>query len=418
MRWPTIENIRKNLDDTAWVADWKWPKGAKEESLGGVLQGRDNFMHKPIRIGLIGAGQIGNIHLKNYSQIPEVRVIAVADLSPEKVEAARREYDIPDGYADFQDLLARDDIDAVDVCVHNNKHAPLAIAALRAGKHVYCEKPMAGTYRDAEDMIQAAREHSRMLHIQMGTLYGAEVRAAHRLIADGHLGKIYYARSFGYRRRGRPFVDGYGSATFVDKTISAGGALYDMGIYHIAQILHLIGNPAVKTVTGAAHQELDMDESRRSFSGYSVEEMGLGWVRMEGGISFDIEETWAVHHDGQEASKILGSQGGLRLSPLTYFASLSDMPLSATFDVKGADSRWHACDPETVWYDSSQKHWAGALLGRVPLLPTAEYGLNAALISEGIYLSSRAGKELTAEEIRAQSRSTAIDPYVPEKVWS
>jgi len=199
VRWPTIENIRKNLDDTAWVADWKWPKGAKEESLGGVLQGRDNFMHKPIRIGLIGAGQIGNIHLKNYSQIPEVRVIAVADLSPEKVEAARREYDIPDGYADFQDLLARDDIDAVDVCVHNNKHAPLAIAALRAGKHVYCEKPMAGTYRDAEDMIQAAREHSRMLHIQMGTLYGAEVRAAHRLIADGHLGKIYYARSFGYR---------------------------------------------------------------------------------------------------------------------------------------------------------------------------------------------------------------------------
>src|SRR5665213_5209 len=103
--------------------------------------------------------------------------------------------------------------------------------------------------------------------------------------------------------------------------------------------------------------------------------------------------------------------------PLTNFASLSDMPLTATFDVKGADSRWHACDPETVWYDSSQKHWAGALLGRVPLLPTAEIGLNAALISEGIYLSSKAGRELTADEIRQQSQSAAIDPYTPEKVW-
>ena len=372
-------------------------------------------MQEPIRIGLIGAGQIGTIHLNNYRQIPEVQVVAVADLTPEKVEAAKQNFDIPDGYADFQELLARDDIDAVDVCVHNNKHAPLTITALRAGKHVYCEKPMAGTYQDAADMLQAARECDKMLHIQMGTLYGAEARAARRVMADGHLGKIYYARSFGYRRRGRPFVDGYGSATFVDKSIAAGGALYDMGIYHIAQILDLLGNPAVKTVTGAAHQELDMDEARRAFSGYSVEEMGLGWVRLEGGISFDIEETWAVHHDGQESSKILGSQGGLRLNPLTYFASLSDMPFSASFDVKGADSRWHACDPEIVWYDSSQKHWAGALLGRVPLLPTAEIGLNAALISEGIYLSSRTGRELTADEARTQSQSAAIDPYTPEK---
>lgn len=375
-------------------------------------------MQKAVRIGLIGAGQIGNVHLKNYSRIPEAQVVAVADLFPDKVEAARENFEIPDGYADFRKLLARDDIDAVDVCVHNNKHAPIAIAALKAGKHVYCEKPMAGTYRDAEDMLQAARDSGRMLHIQMATLYEPEARAARRLIDDGHLGKIYYARSFGYRRRGRPFVDGYGSATFVNKEISAGGALFDMGIYHIAQILHLIGNPAVKTVTGAAHQELDMYEARRAFSGYSVEEMGLGWVRMEGGISFDIEETWAVHHDGQESSKILGSHGGLRLDPLTFFAGLSDMPFSATFDVKGADTRWHACDPQTAWYDSSQKHWVGALLGRVPLLPTAEYGLNAALISEGIYLSSRTGKEFTADEIRRESRSAAIDPYTPEKVWS
>ena len=181
-------------------------------------------MHEPLRIGLIGAGQIGTIHLNNYSQIPEAQVVAVADLSPDKVEAARQSFDIADGYSDFQDLLAREDIDAVDVCVHNNKHAPLVIAALKAGKHVYCEKPMAGTYHDAADMFEAAREHSRMLHIQMGTLYGAEARAARRLIEDGHLGKIYYARSFGYRRRGRPFVDGYGSAAFVDKGISAGGA--------------------------------------------------------------------------------------------------------------------------------------------------------------------------------------------------
>ena len=131
-------------------------------------------------------------------------------------------------------------------------------------------------FRDAEQMVQAAEKYARKLHIQMGTLYRPETRAAKRLIDDGHLGRIYHARSFGYRRRGRPFVDGYGTANFVNQSICAGGALFDMGIYHIAQILHLIGNPIAKSVSGATHQELDMYEDRRAFSGYDVEEMGLG----------------------------------------------------------------------------------------------------------------------------------------------
>ncbi len=374
-------------------------------------------MEEPVRIGVIGAGQIGTQHLTTYRDIPEARVVAVADLRLDRLDTARRNFGVAEGTTDFKQLLARDDIDAVDVCVHNNKHAPVAIAALRAGKHVYCEKPMAGAFRDADEMVQASRDCDRMLHIQLAQLYSADTRAANRLIADGHLGKIYRARSYGFRRRGRPFVDGYGSPSFVDKSVAAGGALFDMGIYHLTQVLHLIGNPAVLTVTGSTHQELDMYEERRAFSSYSVEEMALGWVRMAGGISFDVEETWAVHHDGEESSKILGSKGGLRLDPLTYFSSLSDLPMSATFDVKLADMRWHSCIPETAWYNSSQRHWIGALLGRVPLLPTAAYALNASLISEGIYLSGQAGRELTTDEIRAQSRSLAIDPYTPEKIW-
>ena len=370
-----------------------------------------------VRVGVIGVGQIGTHHLESYRQIPEAEVVAVADLFPEKLAAARDRFGIRDGYADFRELLARADVQAVDVCVHNNKHAPIAMAALRAGKHVYCEKPMAGTYRDAADMAEEARKQKRMLHVQMATVFSIGSRVARRIIEEGQLGRIYHARSFGYRRRGRPFVDGYGTANFVDPSISAGGALFDVGIYHIAQIMHLLGNPAVRTVSGATHQELDMYEDRRRFSGYDVEEMGLGWVRLDGGISFDIEETWAVHHDGKEASKVLGSKGGLRLEPLTFFSSVGDTPASAPLDLESSETRWRACLPEAAWYESSQKHWVGALLGRVPLLPTAEYALNTALISEGIYLSSRHGRELTAEEIRAQSASKAIDPFTPEKVW-
>ncbi len=374
-------------------------------------------MKDKIRVGVIGTGQIGTSHLTQYGKIPEAQVVAVSDLFPEKVEAAKQKFGVADGYADFHELLKRDDIDAVDVCVHNNKHAPIAIAAMQAGKHVFCEKPMAGAYRDASNMFDAARKTGRKLHIQMDTVFSPETRAAKRLIDEGRLGKIYYARSFGYRRRGRPFVDGYGTANFVDKAICAGGALFDMGIYHLAQVLHLIGNPAVLTVTGATHQELEMYEDRRKFSNYSVEEMGLGWVRLAGGISFNIEETWAVHHDGAEASKILGGLGGLKLTPLTFFSRMGDMPASSVFDLQASDTRWHACLPETAWHDSSQRHWVGALLGAVPLLPTAEYALNAALISEGIYMSTKLGREIGVDGIRQQSQSLAIDPMTPERVW-
>lgn len=374
-------------------------------------------MTDKVRIGVIGTGQIGTAHLNRYAQVPQAEVVAVSDPFPASLEEAKQKFGIAVGYADYRELLKRDDIDAVDVCVHNNKHAPITIAAFDAGKNVYCEKPIAGTYHDAESMVKAAKKAGRRLHIQMENVFGPETRAARRLIDEGHLGRVYYVRSYGHRRRGRPFVDGYGTANFVDRKISAGGALFDMGIYHLAQILHVISNPAVLTVTGTTHQELDMYEDRRQFSNYSVEELALGWVRFEGGVSFDIEEAWAVHYGGDESSKVLGSKGGLKLNPLTFFSNIADMPANSTFDLQGADTRWHACFPDTAWLDSSQRHWVGALLGRVPLLPTAEYALNAALISEGIYMSSELKREVTADEIRAKSKSTAVDPTTPEKVW-
>ena len=374
-------------------------------------------MSDTVKIGMIGVGQIGTSHLNRYKEIPGAEVVAASDLFPERIKRAQDNFGIPDGYDDFAEMLKRDDIQAVDVCVHNNKHAPLTKAALEAGKHVYCEKPMAGTFADARDMYETAQRCDRKLSVQLGTLFSMETKAAKRLIDEGHLGKLYYARSYGFRRRGRPFVDGYGTANFVDRSICAGGALFDMGVYHIANILYLLGNPEVVTVSGATHQELDMYEDRREFSEYSVEEMGLGWVRLAGGVSFDIEEAWAVHHDGSESSKVLGSKGGVKLSPFAFFSSRCDMPMSSTFGLGSTDTRWHSCFPETSSYDSPQHHWVAALQGQVPLMPCAEVALNTALISEGIYMSSRLGREVTAEQIRQDSTSSAIDPYTPEKVW-
>ncbi|MBM4020005.1 MAG: Gfo/Idh/MocA family oxidoreductase, partial [Planctomycetes bacterium] len=207
-------------------------------------------MADEVRIGIIGTGQIGKAHVKKWQEVPGVRIVAVCDADEAEARRVAAEYRVPQVFKNFRDLLALKDVAAVDVCLHNNLHAPVSTAAMDAGKHVYVEKPLAGSYADARRMVEAADKTGRMLHMQLSTLYSMETRAARRFVDDGHLGRVYYAKSSGYRRRGRPYVDGYGTSSFVQKSVASGGALYDMGVYHIGQILYLLDNPPVRTVSG------------------------------------------------------------------------------------------------------------------------------------------------------------------------
>jgi predicted dehydrogenase len=365
-------------------------------------------MADPVRIGVIGTGQIGKHHLNTYDKIPGAQIVAVADLNEAEARRVAAEHKIPDVYTNFRDLLKRDDIVAVDVALHNNLHAPITVAAFEAGKHVYCEKPLAGSYQDAEWMFNAARQTGKMLHMQLSTLYSKETRAARYLIEAGKLGKLYHARSVGFRRRGRPYVDGYGTNNFVQKEIAAGGALYDMGVYHIASTLFLLGNPEVLTITGQTYQETPIDPGRFATSNYNVEELGLGFVRLGGDITMDIFESWAIHADMKEGSMVAGAEGGVRIEPFGFYYNVGDLELNATANLDSFTWRRGQLRENVDAEEGSQQHWVAALQGRVPLLPTAELGLKTMLISEGIYLSSQLGHEVTAEDVRKHSKSTAV----------
>ncbi len=371
-------------------------------------------MSDPVRIGVIGVGQIGKHHLNTYDKIPAAQVVAVADINQAEAQRVAAAHNVPDIYSDFRELLKRDDIQAVDVCLHNNFHAPVTVAALQAGKNVYCEKPLAGSYIDAEWMFNTAQQTGLKLHMQLSTLYSKETRAAKYLIDQGKLGRLYHARSVGHRRRGRPFVDGYGTSSFVQKDISAGGALYDMGVYHIASTLYLLGNPNILTITGQTYQETPIDPERLAKSGYNVEELGLGFVRLNQAsdpqhtMTMDVFESWAIHMDVPEGSLIAGSEGGVKLEPFGFFTNVGDLELNATANLDSFTWRRSAIRENTDAEEGSQQHWVAALQGRVPLLPTAELGLKTMLISEGIYLSTRLGREVTADEVRQNSKSTAI----------
>jgi len=368
---------------------------------------------KEIRIGLIGTGLIAHTHAQEYQKLPCVKIVAACDLIPSKLEAFCKKYDIENSYTDYREMLLRDDLDAVDICVHNNLHAPLTMKVLESGRHCYCEKPMAGSYADAKAMLDAAQRAGLQLHIQLAFLYSPQSHAAAKFIHDGHLGKIYHTRSYGYRRRGRPFVDGYGEKEFDSQYWAAGGALYDMGVYHISLLLYLLGNPEVQRVSGQVYQEMDMDECRRKESGFNVEELGCGFVKFKGGLSMDILESWSIHARPFPPLVIAGSAGGLSIWPggrqdgstLEYYSEKSGYPMSSSVDVDAEQYRTRQAHPELRVYDASQSHWIAALRGEADWPRTAEIALNTMLISEGIYKSSILGREVTSEEIISNSVS-------------
>ncbi|MFZ4506257.1 MAG: Gfo/Idh/MocA family protein [Fimbriimonas sp.] len=360
-----------------------------------------------IRIGIIGCGQISQHHMGTYKNIPDAEMVVCADINEATARASADKFEIPEISTNWREVIARDDIDAVDVCLHNNYHMPATVEALQAGKHVYCEKPMAGSYTDAKKMRDTALATGKHLHIQLSTLYANETRAAKELIDAGELGDLYFARSTGFRRRGRPYVDGYGTPTFVQKRHSAGGALYDMGVYHIARMLYLLGNPTVERISGTIYQKTGMDAKRREISGYDVEELGLGLIRFEGDKTMDLIESWAIHMDNFEGSYVVGTEGGVKLNPFGFFKSYGNIDMSATGDLGSARYRWDNVIGDGGVYGDSQRHWIAALQGQIPLLPTAEIALNTMLIQEGIVLSSQRRAEVSAAEVDAASVSTA-----------
>ena len=150
-----------------------------------------------------------------------------------------------------------------------------------------------------------------------------------------------------------------------------------------------------------------MDAQRRASSGYNVEELGVGFVHFEGGLTLDIIESWAAHVDSLGGSTILGSQGGVKLDPFGYFFSLGHLDFNATANMNAFDWRLHNVALDGDAYDGPQQHWIAVLQGRVPLIPSAACALNTMLISEGIYLSEQLGREVAPEDVLAHSHSTA-----------
>jgi predicted dehydrogenase len=251
-----------------------------------------------MNIGVLGLGFMGGTHLQAFSRIPDARVAAVmsrnqarlsGDLSDMQgnlgIKGAKMDFSGVRKYTAVDDLLADPGIDAVDICLPTNLHAPVALRALNAGKHVLLEKPMALDGESATRIVEAARRQGKVLMVAHVLRFMAPYRALADLVRSGRLGRV---RSAIFRRR--TAVPEWGAWEF-DRDQSGGG-VYDLLIHDVDMALHLFGTPVSVSSTGFENLRGGIDMITSDFQYANVDSVTItgGWHH-KGGYPFSMEYT-------------------------------------------------------------------------------------------------------------------------------
>lgn len=370
-------------------------------------------------IGIVGAGNRGRRHAVELANCDGTNIAAVADIDEGAGTTLADDHDAA-WYDDYHVMFADVDLDSVSVCVHNNLHRPVTVAAAEAGANVFCEKPMAGTFADAHAMADAAAENDVHLGVQNEMLFRDETRAAKNLIDAGKLGTVIHGEGVYSRRRGRPFVDGYGTPAFVSRDSAGGGPVLDIGTYVIGRMLYLLGNASVSRVTGATYthtddayiptltgDHTDRYHDRIETGGYDVEDAGIGFAHLEDGTTLTVRTAWHMFAPDR-SDFVVGSQGGVSFDPFEFKTTIEDYEADVSLDLAGFERR-HALLESETGYDIGDtndqfQHWVDTIDGSADdPIPTGDIALNSMLVMEGIYLANDAGSELSADDIQTRS---------------
>lgn len=266
-----------------------------------------------IKVGVIGTGGISRAHRKAYMKAGGFEIIAVCDIFEEKAVAAAKEWGIPkkNVFTDYNKMLEMDEIDTISVCTYNQAHRGPTVASLKAGKHVFCEKPMAATLEDATAMVRAAKEYGKILQIGIHSTFRPNIRFAKKIVDEEILGDIYYSETSGCRRRGVP------GRTFIYKKTAGAGAIVDIGVYNMHNALFVMGYPKPIRVSAITADYISRQDIK--LKDMDVEEFGAAWIRFEDGSVMLFKISWAVHQDSLGGNFFLGKKSGLSLGgPVVY----------------------------------------------------------------------------------------------------
>ncbi len=342
---------------------------------------------------------MAHYHIQGFRQAGG-EVVAMADVNVEAAAATAEANDIPNVYGDVAEMLASD-IDAVSIIVPNKFHAPLAIQALEAGKHVFCEKPPAISAAEVHNMIAARDASGKLLMFNFNNRARPESREMKKFIDDGTVGRINSAQAKWCRRTGIPGFGGW----FTTKALSGGGPVIDL-LHMLDLAMYFMGNPNPSYVMG---QAFDDHITNKDFKGpwgipdreggvTDVESAAHGFVMFETGQTLSFQMSWAEMVKREEVSVVFqGVTAGGKVERL--FGSDGDdetaidtCELYVQEDGKSVDKIIEVEECEDMGRINSAANFVEAIEGTSEPLNNAEQGLALMQIIDAVYAAAETGK--------------------------
>ena len=397
-------------------------------------------MSKRIKIGIIGCGMISGSHVNGYLAHPQhAEIVAVCDTveanvqrrhaevlsgAASRAETAKADAEKADTaeareqlkanaalwaayanngvkiFSDYNAMIKECDLDAVSLATPPFVHEGPTVAAAQAGKHVFCEKPMARTATEARNMRDACDAAGVKLAYQSGgTCLDPTSYAIRDYVTSGKLGDIYYGRLTSYRVRGRPNVDMFGFGRwFLNSAYSGGGTVYDTGVYDINRSIYLLGSPQPATISGIAYRGMLPEYTGEEIN--DVEEHVSIFVRFTNGMSFTYEHGWASNMAGQpQGIFIFGSKGSFSGNKLFLEKGKWET------DDQGNRRRYQSDLVETPLelpksgFPDKFRDFLNACNSDAQPVSNGDVGLKVTEIMSGSLLSAKLGREISVEEL-------------------
>lgn len=353
-----------------------------------------------LKMAVIGTGGISNEHIRGYINNPDTELYAFCDINADRVKMMAEKYGVPleRTFTDKDEMLkALPEIDAVSVCTWNSAHAECTIAALNAGKHVICEKPMAMNAEEAKQMMEAAKRNNKLLMIGFVRRHGNDCEVIRENVDAGTFGELYYAKATYLRRNGNP------GGWFGDKSRSGGGPLIDLGVHVIDLVRFIFGNPKPVSVYGVTFQKLFNRPNvyggkawKAASTGVEdicdVEDLASALIRFDNGAVLSVEAAFSLNIKKDEGNiELFGTKAGAKLDPnVEIFTELNNRMVNIGF----------AQDTALSFDGLFQKeidNYVDAILGRAACLAPAEDGVEMMKILDAVYESARTGHEVVLD---------------------
>ena len=341
-------------------------------------------MADKLKMAIVGCGGIAcGAHASNYDNIDNIEIVAVCDIDPERTQLIKGKHkSCANAWetVDYMDIVNSPDVDAIDICTPNYLHAPIAIAALNAGKHVLTEKPDAMTVQEVEAMKEASERNGKVLMAMRNNRFTPAAIHALKGIAKDEYGKFYAGRCGWTRRRGIP---GDGS-WFADKSKSGGGPLIDLGVHMIDLSMYLMGNPKPISVSGSTYREIAGKKEKGGK--FDVEDLAMGFIKFDNGACLQLEFSWASNiSDGSKFVELRGTKAGVYIT---------NDELHVHGERYGNEFNEYVHARGEYGHCVAIRHFADVVLNGAEPIFTPQQGVDMIKILNGIYLSAELGKEV------------------------